>query len=338
MLNVNEFFLATTSILSVCIVLITLLRSSKLGRNLVSLSNRIVVIPVFMGIIILYVLASDLNSFPDVEIYSKLESSEQFVNSNREVLFSFFLDKILPSIPKYSGLSGIFIASVLIFAAYLATADVNLYKISFFMLGPGFAIIFMQYRTFLALSIFLLMSNICQGKFRWLKYMSIGVHISLVASFFTERFRNLLVRKNIPIISSLILFSLVYVGCAISVYPMVSDYVPKISAVSIGFFVFCWVYILFLSDLIDAEYIKTIKRKPQKFIRANHIGFMILITLFSPYIALSTRFFAVHASIYLLKTSLYETNKQKRILKELILAMLICLPTFVFFFLLPPED
>ncbi len=329
MLEVNSFYL----IIFMTAMLLFIIPVDVKNRNLIT---RIPVLLALLLVIWIYVNFADISNFPDIAAYEKLESSENFGNRDREPLTSVFLDIIQPVLPKYGELSSMFTSSIFLFVlAIIFSPNINLYKFAIFIAGPGFSPIFIQYRTFLALSLFMILNIILSNRklkyLAYLKYITVLLHTSLISSIFIGTTTSKKYKLQIAVLLTTIVLAITVITTYVGFYPVLSDYVPEIKLASILFFIFCWFYIILVNNmLIPKELAGTEPQDLDLRICEGHIYFMLLIALSTPYIALSTRFFSIHSSILLFSNTIYR-NKVKIFSKESLLMLLLAAPNFLFF-------
>lgn len=329
MLEINNFYLV---IFTTAILLFILPINTKSGIITAKIS-----VLLSLGLITwIYVGFADINNFPDVAAYGKLESSEDFGNRDRELLTSIFLDLIQPVLPKYGEISSLFTSSIFLFAlSIIFSPSIRLYRFAIFIAGPGFSPLFIQYRTFLALSLFMLLNVVFSNKrlkhISYFKFITVLVHSSLISSVFAGTVSSEKFKVQTAIMSTTIVFAVTILATYAGLYPVFSDYVPAIKMTSILFFIFCWVYVLLIDDMLTPKRLNETKlRNIDLRICKKYVYFMVLIALSTPYIALSTRFFSVHSSILLFSDSIYR-NKVQIFSKESLLLLLLSAPNFLFF-------
>ena len=331
MLDLNSFYITIIMLVAVASLIF------HQGTNKTILS-KILAFLVFVISISIYVGLADRDRFPDIGVYVELNSSEGLISKDREPLVSLFVDMMQPIIPTYNNLSPLFtFPAFLLLITIFINPNIDLYRFSVFLAGPGFAPVFMQYRTFLGLSVFLFISAIFTSKkFRYLKYISIFTHTSLVSSLFVNNFGSKKYRTKYAMLLTTLIYSISLITTSANVFPILEGYTPLIKPTSIIFFFFCWVYILLLSRInnpssMNEYYDKNTLTITTSYTNASYVYFMILIAIATPYVGLSTRFFAVHSSIILLLNPLSESNN-KNLSQETLLFLMMMLPNILFFF------
>jgi hypothetical protein len=216
---------------------------------------------------------------------------------------------------------------------FITFSDIKITNFCLFLLGPGFSLLFIQYRSFLSLSLLLFLSVFLKGRVRYFQYLVAGLHISIISAFFANEFKNKYLSLRYSLVISALQLSLLDFFVNVGVYPSISDYSPENSLSSFSFLIFCWIYIISLESFYGNN-----KRKPHsmKKIHFNSFLFIIFVGFFMPFIAISTRFWATHASFVLLKSldlgvkDNVDNNAFSKI-KILFFQLLVLLPTIFFF-------
>lgn len=335
MLNLNSFYL-------IILFISTLLSVFSANTSKKPIIKKTVIISTLILTTAIYINFTDLSTFADIDIYSKLDSSDDLGSKDREPLGALFIDYIRPLLPSLKNANPMFTCSMfLLVLSILFNPEIDLYKFSLFIAGPGFTLIFMQHRTFLGLSLFLLLSTIVTSKkIQYLKYVTILIHTSLLSSFFVKSHKldsnKYSLKKAISITA--VIYFIAIIASQVGLFPVISDnYIPIIKPTSMGFFIFCWIYILTIRNTTIIGRDNSTTQLTSLSVDKNYVHLMILIALMTPYIALSTRFFAIHASIFLLSKTDCQTQEKFLSGNTPKLALLMLLPNIFFFFLAPKE-
>jgi hypothetical protein len=333
MLNVKEFYLFILATLFP-IFLWFLLLEEKRDANVIG--SKVINILLFSTALYLYVRLGDMTKFPDIHNYIAWEENpDYFRYLQRDVLFTFVLDLISAYFPGNHNISYIFLFSSFGLILYLTISKVKTSNLMIFFLGPGFSILFIQYRTLLALTFFLLASTIICFSLRWLKVkhtlilypissVSFMIHSAMLSSFIVMNVFDYKVSFKKLVLVCLTVFTIVLSFVVFSLYPSIADYSPILSPATFGFLLF------------NLAYVFSIVRNNEKIsksdgVNLNLLFYLVAMILAFPVIQISTRLFAVYSSIILLNPP-WLPEKEAWANQSKIIGLSTIMPSIYFYF------